>query len=104
MHRITRMFTVATTSLMALNSTVLGGESCKFEGRWRLIAIHADEFGEQRSGYMTMSCDRRFGAWFGAAQSEQIQSIWEDVARTFPDPALPNHATYYSGSYRLDGE
>jgi hypothetical protein len=104
MHGITRMITVAAMSLMALNSPVLGGESCKFEGRWRLVAIHAEDIGERRSGYMTMSCDGRFGAWIGTAQSEPIQSIWEDVARTFSDPALPNRATYYSGSYRLDAE
>lgn len=89
--------------LMVINSSVMAGESCKLQGLWKLVAFDAEDvttkvvahiYGEQPSGYMTMTCGGRFSASAGIAHIEPVKSIWEEVART-----LANRA----GSYRLDG-
>ena len=113
MRGVVTRFLCATICLIVFDSPVVGGESCKLEGTWRLMALHAEDvntkvrvniYGERPSGHMTMTCDGRFSAWAGAAQAEPVLSIWEDVASTFARPEGPVDTVYFSGTYLLEGD
>ena len=112
MRGITGMIVSATMSLMVFSSPVIGRESCKLGGLWRLISLDVENvtsekrvriYSEYPSRYMTVTCDGRFSAWAGNTQAGPVLSIWEDVGRWIAESTPLDDAIYYSGSYRLDG-
>ena len=112
MRGITGMIVSATMFLMVFSSPVIGRESCKLGGLWRLISLDIENvtseervriYSEYPNRYMTVTCDGRFSAWAGNTQTGPVLSIWEDVARWIAESTPLDDAIYYSGSYRLDG-